>query len=671
VTAATAQFDNRDQEAFLTQATYDSEGRTAQAEKATLHSRPDGTLARVEAQGNVTVKVNGATVVSQRADVVLNAASQPQSALLAGGVRYSHDGPLRQLKGQADEAAIAFDGQAKAQPQHAVFTGSVHLTERTRATEAPREPWSTRELTAAKFDAMLAPAGPGKSQLRDAEATGNPHLMFVNNGSLTSSSGMGTTEISADDLKAHMLATGDASQRPQLDTIAGRGHTLLRELAADGTEQTSAGDALDAKFRSRPATSAVRARPVAAVGGKKAGAAAKEPVPAGQQIADTIESAVQQGHVTMMRRSPAKAGAQVGSQEDVEHASAERAVFDGGSNRMTLSGGVQLTDAGSELWANQVVLDRATGDSLAVGAVKVEYVEPPKAGAGPAGGVSHGGAQAEPTHILAERAEMDHATEVATFHGKPVRMWQGGNQVQAPVIEIARVQKRIIARGENATGWSGGAQAAQVHTVLVSAGSGKPGAAASSAAKAGASKRAADARTPDAVRVASGGLVYSGILRQADFTGGIRADTADGTIRASQGTAYLQEIGAEAPAAGKAAPAAIGGSAGPSLAGNLDRVVATGDVEIDQPGLHATGERLVYTASDQVFLLTGDDKSPPKAVGARGTTTGAALRLRHSSDGSGSDSVEVLGEVPGMPAQRVRTDSMVDNDAKKNAKGKR
>jgi len=324
LTASTAQFDNRDQEAFLTQATYDSEGRTAQAEKATLHSRPDGTLARVEAQGNVTVKVNGATVVSQRADVVLSAASQPQSALLAGGVRYSHDGPLRQLKGQADEAAIAFDGQAKAQPQHAVFTGSVHLTERTRATEAPREPWSTRELTAAKFDAMLAPAGPGKSQLRDAEATGNPHLMFVNNGSLTSSSGMGTTEISADDLKAHMLATGDASQRPQLDTIAGRGHTLLRELAADGTEQTSAGDALDAKFRSRPATSAVRARPVAAVGGKKAGAAAKEPVPAGQQIADTIESAVQQGHVTMMRRSPAKAGAQVGSQEDVEHAIARR-----------------------------------------------------------------------------------------------------------------------------------------------------------------------------------------------------------------------------------------------------------------------------------------------------------------------------------------------------------
>jgi lipopolysaccharide export system protein LptA len=337
----------------------------------------------------------------------------------------------------------------------------------------------------------------------------------------------------------------------------------------------------------------------------------------------------------------------------VEHASAERAVFDGGSNRMTLSGSVQMTDTGSELWANQVVFDRETGDSVAVGAVKVEYVEPPKkAGADP-----RGGAQTEPTHILAERAEMDHASEVATFHGKPVRLWQGGSQVQAPVVEIAKVQQRIIARGESSTGWSGAVQAAQVHTVLVSAGDGKPGV---SLAKAGAEKAAA--RTPDVVRVASGGLVYSGILRQAEFTGGLRADTSDGTIRASQGTAYLLDAAAD-----KQAPQS---GATPSLAGKLDHVVATGHVEIDQPGLHAMGERLLYTASDQVFLLTGDAKNPPKAVSAQGTTTGAALRLRHSSEDSGSDSVEVLGEVPGMPAQPVRTDSVIGNDTK-SGKGKR
>ena len=118
----------------------------------------------MEAQGDVTVEANGATVVSQQADVVMNAAGQPQSAVLTGGVKYSLDEPLRQVRGQADEATIAFDEQKQPQPQHAVFTGAVHMTERTRATEAAREPWSTRELTAAKLEAVLAPAGPRQSR---------------------------------------------------------------------------------------------------------------------------------------------------------------------------------------------------------------------------------------------------------------------------------------------------------------------------------------------------------------------------------------------------------------------------------------------------------------------------------------------------------------------------
>src|ERR1035438_9207086 len=49
----------------------------------------------------------------------------------------------------------AFDTQAKPQPERAVFTGAVHTIERTRATEAEREPWSVRDLTAAKLEVEL------------------------------------------------------------------------------------------------------------------------------------------------------------------------------------------------------------------------------------------------------------------------------------------------------------------------------------------------------------------------------------------------------------------------------------------------------------------------------------------------------------------------------------
>lgn len=684
MTAATAQFDDRNQVANLTHATYESEGRKAAANQATLHRRPDGTLSRVEAQGDVTAELKGATVSSERADISLGPASQPQTALLTGAVKYTSDHPLRRVKAQAEQATITFDGMAKPQPQHAVFTGAVHMSERTRSTEAAKEPWSTRELTAEKFEAALEPGAAGRSELRDATATGNAHLTMVNSGSLSSSRGAGTTELSADNLKAHLLASSDAKQPPQLDTIEGRGHTLLHQVTTDGIDQTSAGDSLNAKFRPK-AGSIVATRPSAAF-------------PANSQFSETLLSEVQQGHVTMVRRGPARTQAKLGGAskaagqpavDDVEHAIAQQAAYDGDLDRMTLTGGVQLADAGKSLWADQVVLDHKTGDAHAVGAVKVNYLDDAGSPAARAVrtsssqareavmvGGSQRGAQAEPTHILADRAELEQATGIATFYGRPARLWQGGNQVQAPVIEFSKSQKRLVARGDASTGPT----AAQVHTVLAAEGRdgsaatgvGKPGTGvggcdAKATTKSGSSATGTDSRMPSAVRVASGGLIYSELLRQVDFTGGFGADTTDGTIRAAAGTVYLRKTAGTAGAdAASNEASASGGSAALSLAGGVDRMVATGHVELEKPGMKATGDRLVYTASDRVALLTGTKDAPPKAVDARGTTTGAALRFQSSCDGSGGGTVEVLGS----PGQRVSTDAQITDDRKKE-KGKR
>jgi lipopolysaccharide export system protein LptA len=668
VTAATANIDSRSQQTFLTQAKYTSQGQTAEADAATLHTRPDGSLARVEAQGHVTMQANGATVDSQRADVALNAASQPQTVVLTSEVRYSADAPLHQVKANADAATIAFDDQAKPQPKHAVLTGGVHMVERTRATAAAGEPWSVRDLTAAKFEAALVPAGPGQSQLRDAEATGNPRVTMVNNGTLASSRGEGTTELSADDLKAHMYAAVDAKQPPQLETLAARGHTVLHQVSAKGLEQTSTGDTLDATFRPQGAGSGTRARPATAAARGAGDAKVGQAGPAvNQQSADLLVSAVQQGHFTMMRRVPAKAGSKPGTKEDVQHAMAQRAAYDGDLDRLTLTGGVQLMDSGSVLWANQVVLDDKTGNSQATGAVKVNLVEddPTQRGAG------RPGATTEPTHILADRAERDRATDVATFRGAPVRMWQGASQVQAPVIELAHTQNWLIARDEASTGGPAAQRAAQVHTVLVGNGSGeavapagKSDAAKSRAAaqgcanapaKPGAGNSAAAAQMADVVRITSGGLLYSGTMRQADFTGGVRAETADGTVRANEAAITLQQT-APAESAGKADV--------PSMAGRVEQMVASGAVDIEQPGLQATGKRLVYTESDQLYVLTGDNNTPPKAVDPDGTTTTAAELRFHAGDCS----VEALGTAPGEPAQRVRTVSRV-GDRQRSVKG--
>jgi lipopolysaccharide export system protein LptA len=665
VTAATADFDNPHQEAFLTNARYIAQGQTVEAQRATLHTQPDGTLARVEAEGNVTMQANGATVTSQRADVALDAKSQPELAVLSGGVHYTSGKPLLQRSGQADGATIGFDAQGQA--KHAVFTGAVHLSERTRATEAAKEPWSTRDLTAAKVEAALSPvaagrgAGANKPQLRDVEATGNPHLTIMNNGTLAHAHGRATTELSADDLKAHLIAAKDGKQAPWLDTVVGRGNTMLHQARANGVDQTCSGETLDAKFRGE--------------GSGRAGSAngnAKQ-----SEDMDDVQSAVQLGHVTMTRRAPAKsrdkAGAKVGNaQEDVERASAERAAYDGDLDRVTLSGGVQMSDQTSVLWADQVVMYRTSGDAHASGSVKVSYLAQ-EGGNQPSGlrGTAPGATApastlqpatpVEPTHVVAASADLVRGTGVATFYGKPARLWQAGSQVQAPVIQLQLVEQsgtwelsKLIAHGD-ATGSVG-----QVRTILVQQpspdklGTAKPrpaktGKPLSCSAKSESTKPSAEKsqRLPSVVRITSGQLIYSGDLRQAEFTGGVRAETLDGTIRAAQATAFLQPV-----AKGLAASAQVS----PQLAGKVERMIATGQIQIDQPGLRATGGRLVYTAADGLFVLTGDGKSPPKLVDSEcGTITGAALQFH-----TGDESVEVTSVEPG---QRVRTETRAGKDA--------
>jgi lipopolysaccharide export system protein LptA len=636
MTAATAQFDDRSQQALLTRATYASQGRTASADQATLYRRTDGTLSRIDARGNVTAQAKGSTVLAQHVDAALTATSQPQTVVLTGAVKYSADQPLRQLSGQADEATINFDAQAKPQPDHALFAGAVRVTERIRATTAPAEPWSTRGLKAGRVQVELSPSGPGTVQVRDVAATGNPHLSLVNKGSLASTAGAGTTELSADNLNTHLIDIA-GEKTPQVDTIEGRGNTLLHQVTADGKEQTIAADSLDAKMRAQ-ATGNANPRGVAGT----------------DKISQSLLSSVQVGHVQMMRRTPVKpesASAAPGAKSDaVEHALADRAVYDGDADRMTLSGGVQLSDASSMLWADQVALDHKTGNAQATGSVKVSYTAEP-----PAGG---GAAPAQPAHVLADRADLDHATDTSTFYGKPVRLWQGGNQIFAPVIELSNTQQRLVARGDGSAG------GAQVRTVLAQssnqAGDSKAGSAepcaATVAAKAGAGSMGMAAQA-GVVKIVSGGLTYAGSTGQADFTGGFRADTPDGTIRAGEAVVTLQQQ----PAHPGPAVAGARRAEPVSMSGELDHVVATGRVELDKPGLKATGERLVYTAIDRTALLTGDAKNPPRAVEAQGTTTGNALRLRSSCDGTGGGSVEVLG----APGQRVHSNARISDEGRK------
>jgi lipopolysaccharide export system protein LptA len=645
LTASHAVLDRPGQTMVLSQAKYvtvgaesgGAEGQTAQAEHVVVHLRKDGSAERVEGDGEVTLTNGvGGKVVAPRGEMMLNPLNQPVSAVMTGGVKYELDEPLRQAQGEAAEERMAFD--AKGHPEHVAMTGPVHMKERVRASDAAGEPWGERELNANAMELALATDSAGKTMLRDAKATGNARLKVLTvaeKGETTSSA------FSGDVLTARFVRIGSADH---IAEVHGDGHTALRKVSSTGVVNTSAGDSLVARFRPTPPG----ARPGA---GSTAKIQSKTQDGLSGQGGDEIADATVQGYVVLTQLPVKKPSDAVAPAE--EKMTAERAIYDGDSERTTLTGNVQVSDGTSVLWADRVVTEQKSGDATADGTVKASYGQV--------------GSADEPAHVLAARAELKHDSQIATFHGvtgRPARLWQAASQVEAPVIQFERAKKRLLARGEGQ-----GAPMA-VHTVLVrntqSAASAKTDGVKTDATKhASSAGKVTGLGKSGVMRIVSRELIYSDEAKKAEFTGGVDVETGDGKMLAQQAVVYLQAgqkgTGGKASGSGgkeeeaKAAVTSPGGSDG-LMGGSVDRMLVTGGIEMTQPGRRATGEQLAYTASDGTYVLTGTATVLPKVVDdQRGTVTGTSLRFR-----SGDDNVVVSngGESTG---QKVRTETRVKN----------
>jgi lipopolysaccharide export system protein LptA len=645
LTASHAVLDRPGQTVVLSQAKYlavgdggnggGAEGRTAEAQHVVVHLRSDGSAERLEADGDVTLTgTAGESVKAPRGEMVLNAQNQPQSAVMSGGVKYRALEALRQAQAEAGEGRAAFD--KKGHPEHVVMTGAVHLQERVRASDAPGEPWSERELNAARAEVALATDAAGKAQLRDAKAMGDARLRVVNAAAKGGANGgMNTSALAGDVLTAHFVRVGN---RDHIAEVRGDGHTVMRRVSATGVVNTGSGDSLVAHFR-----------PVTAGVGRGSGGASRAKPGRKDELggggADEVSDAVEQGHVVMTQLPVRKAGEATAPLE--ERATAERVVFDGELERTMLTGNVQVSNGTSVLWADRVAMEQQTGDAAADGSVKASY--------------GQAGSAEEPVHVLAARAELKHDSQIATFYGaagRPARLWQGASQVDAPVLQFEQKQRRLLAHGEGQ-----GAPLA-VHTVLVNGGSSGSGPKAEVARTKAAPGKLIIGGKADVVQVASRELVYSDEARKAEFTGGVEVESRDGSMRGQQVVVYLQPAAAGKGLSPNGAKAdgirtnPVSGAGGSGfMAGSVERMVVTGRIEMEQPGRHATGEQLVYTASDGLFVLTGAPTVLPKVVDdQRGTVTGTSLRFH-----SGDDNILVSNGGENGAGQRVRTETRVKN----------
>ena len=128
-------------------------------------------------------------------------------------------------------------------------------------------------------------------------------------------------------------------------------------------------------------------------------------------------------------------------------------------------------------------------------------------------------------------------------------------------------------------------------------------------------------------------LTYVDEERRARYTGNVVAKSTTGTVTTQQLDVYLKE--ADPNASAQPTPDKPTQQKGPSLPGSdapskIDHMIATGKVVVTEPNRRAVGDRLVYTADDGKYFLTG--KSPSIFDAERGTVWGDSLTFYSHDD---------------------------------------
>jgi lipopolysaccharide export system protein LptA len=237
---------------------------------------------------------------------------------------------------------------------------------------------------------------------------------------------------------------------------------------------------------------------------------------------------------------------------------------------LVLRGSPRAIDGGMTTTADVLRLNRQTGEGFADDNVKTTYSDlKPQ----PSGALL---AASDPIHVTAQHMVSKQQPGVVHYTGN-VRLWQSANVVRAPVIDFDQSNRTLVAHADTAK---------SVSSLFV--------------------EQAQDGKlTP--VDVTADKLTYVDAERRARYSGNVFVKSPTGTVSAQQIDIYLKPADAAGsePAATKA-KATIPGTEGPS---RLDHMVAIGRVIVTEPNRRGVGDRLVYTADDGKYYLTGGNAS--------------------------------------------------------------
>jgi lipopolysaccharide export system protein LptA len=543
-----------------------NEVRQCDADEATLFLRPDNTLDRVLARGNVLIRVEGSQPAEARSEqlelIMAKQHDTLRTAVFSGDVHaqvasvnamgVGHLRPSKvtnaateqalqewPLQGNAGRVVLDFSGRNLLTKAHAEDNVKLLQHQRPASNSASEQ---DMELTASGIDFFLAGLSQGKNagHLDRAETSGAAQI------ALRPSTGGGPqTLITAAKFNARFDDSG------QFTSVHGSPDARIVSQNPGQPDRISTSRVLDAIF----------------------------------QPGSGIQSLVQEGNVTYV--------------DGERKAWGTHARYTPSDQVLILTGSPRVADSGMTTTANTMRLDRATGDAFAEGDVKTTYSDlKPQ----PGGALL---SSSSPIHVTARSMSVHGASSIALYTGD-ARLWQDANAVEAPSIEFDRNQRSMIAGSV-----AGSANPQPVSTVLVQADR----------------SEAKTSGTPTLIAFTSTRLSYADNERKAHFEGDVVAKSADVAVTAKTMDAFLQARGAanQPPSgAGKldkivAAQQVVINQPGRSGTGDLltytasdDKFVLTGGPPsiFDAERGKITGVSLTFFRHDDRVLVEGNNLSP-------------------------------------------------------------
>ncbi len=534
--------------------------------------RPDNTVERIVAEGDVEGDFHGQTETharSDRAELLLSGSRNlVSSAVMSGNVKLTSFGE-QPADGSAGRVILQFAGKQVLQKVRA--EGGVRLEQKRNTDSAAKLVHASAhnssgtenapqdiEMTAPTMDFFVkggrileraVTSGPPKilitqpaSNQRTEVTAGTFVAKFTSKNRISTLHGEPDARIVGSPIEAGPPANNKGAEQPGRDKAGN--DALARGKSASSQNQVSSSQKLDVVF-----------------------------APAGgiQSITQAVEVAYVDGS---------------------EKAWGQRGTYDVTSQVLQLTGSPRIVDNGMTTTAQSMRMNRSTGEALAEGNVKSTYSD---LKVQPDGAML---SSSDPIHVTSRTMTAHRASGIALYSGN-ARLWQNANVVQAPTIEFDRDHRSLVAQaGEAEANGTDKARAAQpVSTVLVQVD--KKG-------------------NVNPVNVTSNRLTYTDAERKIFLDGGVTAKGADATVTSKEMTVYLVPRSQSEIKPGNGTP------------GQVDRIIAQEQVVITQPTRHGNGENLTYTSADDKFVLTGN--SPSIFDAEHGKTSGDSLTFYRLDD---------------------------------------